>query len=372
MVRVNPIVRLAVRALAAGLLAGIATGCAVIHDLATDPKEKPPSLVGKHASALEDVTAIHLHRGRLMVALTDGFERPYSLAGIAIVDTSTDLVIAHVNPFGDQWQIPWSVASFRDSLLFAVNYDGRVRVADSSGVWHDVQVPYPVGYPERLVTVSGDRVLLMDQIEGNLFTVSGQTASLSFQAGYGQPLMGAAIAGNRLYALRYNSRKLFVVEGTALDSLDLTNLSGKPGLKCRPELVIARGNRVFIPMSVADSLGVRDTGLVAVLDGATLAVDTILKLKYPYLNGYSGEIVIPRIVDGKLYLTGRFPSFQEKSGVEVIDLDNASILGEVLTHQDAGGRIHDFVPAGPGKAYILQSPVTGASWTIRRASPVVL
>lgn len=338
-------------------------GCAVIHDLATDPEEKAPSLVGRHISELEAVTSIHLHRGRLLVALTDGFERPYSLAGIAVVDTATDTVISHYNPFGDQWQVPQAVASFRDNLLFAVSHEGRARVADTTGVWNDIQPTYPWNSGQPELTMSGDRAYLTDRFDGRLFSVSGTLASPAFQVDALRPLRAVAVTQNTLYALREYSRKLYRVTGTTVDSVDLTGLSGKPGLKCSPDLVVAHGNRVFITLSVTDSLNVADTTLVAVIDAATLATDTILKLKYPYHSASSGYMFTPTIVNGKLYLTRRLPPPQVGSGVEVLDLDDLSNRGVAITHEETGGQIHDFLPAGPGKAYTLQSPLQNSSWS---------
>jgi hypothetical protein len=363
-----PFVRFSLRACflvaAAVFLCLWSTGCAMIYDAARD---NPSRIVGRRLGALTWTRQIEWHDGRLLACVSGDWW------GIAAIDTSADTVTALLRPFSadESYGTPWSIASLRDSLLYAVSpYEGTVRVAGSSGAWADVQQASPTSVPLHSLQAAGGDVFLYDRYGRDVRRLTGTSSALLLRLPSAENLMSLAASGERLFVVRSSARDLIVAgasNGTVLDSIRFDSLPGRPGLKRIPEMVVAHGARIFVSMSVRDSTGVPDTAVVAVFDTATLALDTIIPLKYTFRTVDTDYPFTPRVADGKWYLPGYGAGDFNGGGVEVIDLDEAKRLPEVVIPYSLDGqRILDFLPAGPGKAYVITD--AGGYRKIRRVS----
>lgn len=342
----------------AAALAVSGSGCAVIYDAETNPS-KP--IVGLPISELAQVGQIEFHGGRLLAAIN---VEDNGWRGIAVIDTSADTVIALLRPFEDE--TPWSIASFHDSLLYAAKPFGStrisgVRVEGPSGGWSNVQVTPSAVLRHLMPTPNG--VLLFDRGGLEIRSLEGGNSAVRLRMNAADYITSVVISGSRIFVARYNRRDLLVADaanGNILDSIPLDSLPGGAGLQHNPEALVAYGGRLFVATSATDTLRHPDTALVAVFDSATLALDTILKLRFAYRPVDTEYPFVPRVADGKWYLPGYdlYPS-TEGGAVEVVDLEGLKIAAMIAPRQADSlenlprSMTCDFLPAGAGKAYAI-------------------
>lgn len=339
-------------------------GCATIHDALTD--DPPPPITGSPISTLAQVGQIEFHDGRLLATVSMEYE---GWVGIAVIDTSADTVIGLMRPFG--FTRTWSIASFRDSLLYAASPYRGVHVRNPSGTWTETPIASDP-LPGHLLPTP-NALLAFNRYGREVHSLDGGSPALRFRM---PPqdwipsrdyLTGAILSGTRLIAARPYRRDLLVADaatGSILDSIKMDSLPGRPGLRRRPEAIAAHGGRLFVSVSVVDTSANQarpDTALIAVLDSATLALDTILRLRFTYRPLDTESPFVPRISQGTWYLPGYNLSPSDNTGgVEMIDLDGGRLLPDVIAPWQAdpawstGGKIvWDLLPAGPGKAYAI-------------------